>query len=254
MLESLRNKYHHFRIYKKRVIEDITGNHEYKKFVIISDSRTGSTLLLNMLGFNPNIEVEGEKFKNLYDKSGLSVWNEIFKKRLPTIKQVGFKLFYFHSIGEDKTVWNLLIKDSSITIIHLTRDNILRSLISKKIGLKTGKWTENINTKEKIDLDIKKVKLDPLECEDYFNQIKDYQNKTNLMFQNHNLIAISYEKFILDPDKNINEIYSKLGVHEFHRKSELKKQNPEKLEDLIINYLELKAYFDKTEWSKLFVE
>lgn len=252
MLRTLRNTYHHFRIYKKRVIEDLVGNNYYNKFVIISDSRTGSTLLLNMLGFHPNIEIEGEKFKNFHGKTGLSIWNEIFKKRYPKIKQVGFKLFYFHSLGKDKTVWNNLFKDTSITILHLTRENILKSLISKKIGLKTGKWTENINAKEMIDLETKKIKLDPLECENYFKEISDYQNKTNEMFGNHRLIQISYENFILNPDKNINSIYSKLGVHEFHKKSELKKQNPESLEDLIVNFLELKTYFEKTEWSDLF--
>ncbi|MGB8705587.1 MAG: hypothetical protein WCD31_11200, partial [Gillisia sp.] len=171
ILESVKKLYHQFRINKSLFLDSLFGDKDYRKFVIICDSRTGSTLLLNLLGFHPEIGVEGEKFRAMDHKSGEAIWNEIFRKRKKRIKQVGFKLFYFHAKGEDQKVWELLEQDKSITIVHLTRQNLLRSLVSKKIGLKTKKWTENINSKEEIGIQEKRISLGKEECENYFETI-----------------------------------------------------------------------------------
>ena len=128
--------------------------------MIISDARTGSTLLLNLLGFHPYIETEGERFKNLNGLSQEVIWKDIFRKRQKKVKYVGFKLFYFHAKEENQWVWEYLKADKSITIIHLTRNNVLRSSISKKIGLKTRMWTENIHNKGIIPVEEKKVSID----------------------------------------------------------------------------------------------
>lgn len=254
MLDVLKKVYHNYRINSRIILDYVFGNKNYKKFVIICDSRTGSTLLLNMLGFHPEIEVEGERFKNINKRSGIDIWNSIFRKRQARIKYVGFKLFYFHSQGEDKSVWDSLNNDKSITIIHLRRENMFRSLVSKKIGLNTKQWTENINSKKNIDLSKKKVEIDINECESYFNQISSYQSQTDEAYKNHKLIPILYEDLSSNPRLVIDQLYLKLGVKGFKRNSELKKQNPEKLSELIINYNELKQHFNNSKWDYLFNE
>src|SRR5680860_688635 len=211
MLGILRKFYHNYRINSGLIRDRLFGNRNYKKIVIICDSRTGSTLLLNMLGFHPEIEVEGERFKNMNKRSGNDIWNSIFRKRHSRIKYVGFKLFYFHSQGEDKSVWDFINNDKSITIIHLKRENIFRSLVSKKIGLNTKQWTENINSKKNIELSKKRVAIDVNECESYFNQISSYQLKTDETYKNYNLIPILYEDLSRNPRLVIDQLYLKLG-------------------------------------------
>lgn len=248
----LKNKYHQLRLSKNRLRDKLLGDINYKKFVIISDARTGSTLLLNLLGFHPYIETEGERFKNMNGKLQEEIWNDIFRKRQKKLKYVGFKLFYFHAIGKDQWVWERLKRDRSVTIIHLTRENILRSLISKKIGLKTKRWTENIYNNDVIPLEDKKVYLGAKECRDYFEEITAYKEKTNKIFANHSLLHISYEELSGNTREVIDNLYNKLGVKPYRRDSQLKKQNPESIKELVLNFEDLKKEFKGSRWETFF--
>lgn len=248
----LKNKYHQFRVNKNRLRDNLLGNTDYKKFVIISDARTGSTLLLNLLGFHPHIETEGERFKNINGKNQEKIWNDIFRKRQKKLKYVGFKLFYFHAAGGDQWVWDRLKRDKSITIIHLTRDNILRSLISKKIGLKTKRWTENIHNNKVISLDEKKIFLDANECRDYFEEMTAFQESTLKMFKEHPLVHVHYEALAANTREVISNLYDQLEVKPYRKDSQLKKQNPESIKELVLNFEDLKKEFKGSRWETFF--
>jgi len=231
------------------------GNKNYKKFVIVSDSRTGSTLLMQLLNSHPEIITLGEEFKNLDGKSCRKVWSDIFRKRQKDIHWVGFKLFYFHPWkSNDQEVWNFLKADKEIVIIHLIRRNILRSFVSKQIGLKTRKWTENVNRPHLLSGNDKKVKLNPKDCLENFESIDEYIQQTNSQFKEHKLISIVYEDLDADKQKEINRLYRELGVQEIQISTIMKRQNPENLEELIVNYWEVKSAFSGTKWEYLFYE
>lgn len=251
MKKQLIKLYSGIRNRKNEVLDSLFGDRNYTKFVIISDSRTGSTLLQNMLNFHPRIVVKGEMYKVMEGKKDPEIWSGLFRKYPKEVLYVGFKLFYHHPLKGNSMIWDLIKQDRSILIIHLIRENILRSLVSKKIGAKTRMWTENINA-EPIPLAEKKVNIDPLECEEYFEKILNYQAKINTEFKEHRLLSVTYEDLSHDRRKVINELYSKLELEEFERDSELKKQNPEGLRDLILNYEELKDYFKDTKWEEYF--
>jgi LPS sulfotransferase NodH len=248
----LKNKYHQLRLSKNRLRDQLLGGTNYKKFVIISDARTGSTLLLNLLGFHPHIETEGERFKNINGKSQEEIWNDIFRKRQKKLRYVGFKLFYFHAEGEDQWVWDRLKRDRSITIIHLTRDNILRSLISKKIGLKTKIWTENVHNIDVVPLEDKKIYLDTNECRNYLEEMTAYQGRTNKIFANHTLVHVSYEELAKNTRGVIDNLYNRLGVKPYRKDSQLKKQNPESIKELVANIEDLKKEFKGSRWETFF--
>ena len=248
----LRDKYHQFRINKNRLRDNLFGDRNYKKFVIISDARTGSTLLLNLLGFHPSIETEGERFKNINGQNQEEIWNDIFRKRQKKLRYVGFKLFYFHAIEGDRWVWDYLKENKSITVIHLIRDNILRSLVSKKIGLKTRRWTENIHSKDIIPIEEKKVSLNVEECRNYFEEMTAYQERINKMFKDHPLIHLSYEDLAGNTREVVDDLYKRLGVKTYRKNSQLKKQNPESIQELVLNYEELKNEFKGSRWEAFF--
>lgn len=85
-------------------------------------------------------------------------------------------------------------------------------MVSKKIGLNTKQWTENINSKKNIELRKKQVAIDVNECESYFNQISSYQLQTDGTYKNHKLIPILYEDLSSNPRLVIDQLYLKLGV------------------------------------------
>ncbi|MCG9973014.1 sulfotransferase [Christiangramia crocea] len=254
MKKNIKNIYGVLLKWQKQNLYNITGHSNYKKFVIISTARTGSTLLATLLNSHQNIICEGEIFKNLNGKSCSKIWQEFFSKKPKKIHQVGFKLFYFHPYDEDKDVWNIINNDKTITIIHLKRKNLLRIFLSQKIGLKTKLWTDNINRPNNLSLNTKKVTLDYHACIGAFEEIEDYENITRLNFQRHNYLEVYYEDLIENRQLEINRILSSLNLPVDVLTANNKQQNPEGLNELINNYSELKIKFENSKWEYLFEE
>ncbi len=251
MISFLKTVYSKILAQKERTSNALFGTKEYKKFVIISRSRTGSTLLMALLRSHPDIYIEGEIFKRLNGKSCKKIWERLFSKRPKNIQQVGFKLFYYHPFDEDKSVWDFLDADKNIAILHLRRENLLRAFVSQKIGEKTKMWTENIASKDIIIN--KTVSLDPKECEVVFTTITTYEKETKQRFKNHKtFMELSYEQLTKDKQGVMDAIFKELQVSSHTISSVLKKQNPEPMSQLVENYEALKEHFGKTEWSYLF--
>lgn len=250
--ENLKSKYATFLKFKRNTNNNLFGNKTYKKFIIISTSRTGSTLLMALLNDHANINCEGEIFKNLNGKSCELIWGEFFNNRSQKTKQVGFKLFYSHPRGEDKKIWDIISEDKDVKIIHLMRKNILRIFLSQKIGLKNKLWTENIFKPNNTPLESKKVALDFQEAQAAFHKISDYQDKTKKLFKNHSYLETYYEDIVADRESELKNIFHFLGLPKMKVSADNKKQNPENLNELIDNYSEFKDYFKDTQWKYLF--
>jgi LPS sulfotransferase NodH len=235
---------------RERITNRIFGYLEYRKFVIISDARTGSTLLMALLDNHPEIIAKGELFKQLLDRTTPDIWKDLFRKRSKKIKWVGFKLFYDHpwNSGERK-VWDLIEQDKNIVIIQLVRHNKVRSYVSKQIGLKTKLWTEGINKPNTLTLEDKKVNIDPRKCIENIEEIDRLEFQTKERFRDHKIIPMIYEELSADKNKAMNRIYKDLNVTVMEIQTNLKKQNPEKLQDLVLNYEELRNYLSNTRWD-----
>lgn len=251
-MSIIRSSYGKLLKVRRDLTNSLFGDREYRKFVMVSDSRTGSTLLMSLLNSHPEIVAEGEIFKLLGNRSCENIWSGFFKNFPKRIKYAGFKLFYDHPRGDDQKVWELIENDKSIIIIHLKRNNLLRSLVSKRIGLNTKKWTQNINQQDDIKIEEKKISLEKDECENYFNRIRDFESKTDERFKNHTLISISYEELSRNKQKVISQVFKKMDLKDHLVLSTMKKQNPEPLSVLIKNYESLKLAFKNTEWRSFF--
>src|ERR671925_2110889 len=98
-----------------------------------------------------------------------------FEKILSTIYQyeskstrlVGFKVFYNHLTDEE---WEKLVRRKDLRVIHLTRRNRLRTVISLEIAFKTGQWTKAANSARPKE---KRVTLDPVKLLQRLEQIEE---------------------------------------------------------------------------------
>lgn len=252
MINTLKAIYSELLSLKYKTKNRLFGNKNYGKYVMVSTSRTGSTLIMALLNNHDQIICDGEIFKNLNGKSCRQVWNNFFNHRPKQTQQIGFKLFYSHPRDEDKSVWDIIKNDKDIKIIHLMRKNILRIYLSQRIGIKTKRWTENVNRPHNIDIDSKKVALDAEECETAFNKITNYQNNAKALFKDHPYMELYYEDVVKDQDSELTRIFEFLKVDNMEVKANNKKQNPEGLDELITNYEELKTKFNTTQWAYLF--
>lgn len=251
-MKEINKLYHKVLKKKERVINNLLGHRDYKKFVIISRSRTGSTLLMALLNKHSNIICKGELFKRLDTKSCLTIWNDLFSKRPKKIKYVGCKIFYYHPFDDDKSVWDFIDNDKNITIIHLTRKNYLEAFVSQKIGEKTKQWSESKWKTHNLSIEDKRVTLNFEECEQTFDKIKSYEEDTLERFNAHPYIEVDYKDLSKNKESTLSSILKQFSLPQEEVEVVNKKQNSEPLEDLIENYKELKQKFASTKWSYLF--
>jgi LPS sulfotransferase NodH len=206
--------------------------------VVIARSRTGSNLLITLLNSHKNIIAKGAMFSRLNGRSTKDILDSAFPvKSLESC--VGFKLFYYHpNDSDDKSIWDVLMKDKSIKIIHLTRANLLRVHISRLIANKTDKWTtdsKDNNTKNK------KVVVNIKEMIDDIEVTKHHMDQVERMFPEHEIFELTYEDLIDKQDAVLKQIQLFLGVKVQTLNSYMKRQNPENIEDLVINYKEVSS-------------
>lgn len=230
--------------------DETLGTRSYEKYVIISRSRTGSNLLISLLDSHPQIMAKGELFRRLEENSTEGIWNDIFNKKQFGVKFVGFKIFYYHPIdSEDKSVWNRLIEDKNIKVIHLVRENMLKTFVSRKIAEKTDTW--KAKSKKSVSVQEKQVTLDFDECVNEFERIKQWEAWAREEFKGHDFHELSYEDLVSNRESTMKDLFSFFGVKNKQVESKLKKQNAETLNQLILNYEEIKSELSRTQWSYL---
>ena len=236
----------------KNLIPQIFGNKKYQKLVILGRQRTGSSLLMMQLHDHPKIDMQSEVFRLLKGKSCRTVWNELFSKKLPWIQYAGFKLFYNHP--DDREVWEILSANTDVKIIHIKRENLLRFYVSKLIAINTGSWNSIQEGEKKEPLD-KRVKVDIEHCLNALRESKKLETEySENRFPNHQYIELTYEKLTQNREEQLGRIYSFLGLENKKMKEEkfnLKRQNPEGLKELILNYDELLEALKNSEFKNL---
>ncbi len=251
MLKFIKDIYHHiFSIKLISKIQNIFGYKKYQKFVVITRSRTGSNLFMSLLSSHPNINAHGEVFSKIHNQSCQEIWKNTFVNKHKWIKYVGFKIFYYHPLdSNDKDVWEYLKQDNSIKIIHLKRKNMLRAHISDLIAKKTNKWTKD--DLQNTSIENRKIDVDIDECLNMFNKVKQWEEETYKRFQNHPYIELTYEELTSDLEHKMSEIFNFLKIKNKNVYSKLKKQNPERAEELVLNFKDLKNALIKNNYSHL---
>lgn len=239
------------------------GQRNYVRFIILCRGRVGSNLLTSYLNSHPNILVHGEIFSRsaqnkqqaLMDADPIAYLSKVAYRPYPDdVKCVGFKMFYAHARkASDATngIWQHLMADKGIKVIHMTRTNILRSHLSRTIAAKTAKWTQagSINS---VATEDKRTKLDFEECERSFRRTVRWQQEAAAAFADHDLLHVTYEEVAADPAGTLARIQTFLGVSNVNLSSFHTRQNPEPLSELIENYADLKEKFSTTQWAPFF--
>lgn len=224
------------------------GHQVTQRFAIVGNARTGSNFLLDGLQSSPAIRMYHEIFASHNREVGKG-----FEKILSTVYQyeskstqlVGFKLFYNHLTDEE---WEKLVALKDLKVIHLTRRNRLRTVISLEIAFKTGQWTKAGNSGGPRE---KRVTLDPVKLIKRLEQIEEGEAATRVRFCDRPMLEIVYEELVGSPREVFESVGAFLGIEGIDPgKIRLKRQNPESLAQLIINYDEVAAVLQKTRFAE----
>ncbi len=218
----------------------ISGHTAYRRFVIICHQRTGSNLLVSLLDAHPDIECHGELFRLLGGRSVRQIDRLYFNAKPKTIRAAGFKMFYDHPHdGDPAELLKRVDEMDRPLIIHLTRDDTIRALVSLKIAQQTGVWFVRL-TDEKPTSAEKKITLTKEEIEVFFKKVKEQRAHIQDHFQQADYLHITYEAFVQDPASCVKQIFERLEVRDVPVTPRHQKINPEPLEELIVNYAQLR--------------
>ena len=231
----------------------VFGHTNYVRFILLTRSRTGSNLLLSFLNAHPEIFAEGEIFARLRGRDPIARLESAFGRQPRRIKAKGFKLFYYHPLDvKADQLWSRLAEVNDIRVIHLTRENVLRTLLSRKIAGIQDAWT---GTRfDAVGAESKRVEFTVQELEEGFALTRKWERDAASRFRDHPVLSISYEGIVTRPSEVLSQICAFLEVRPQELRTSLRRQNPESLRELVRNYDELKSAFASTEWESYFVD
>ncbi len=250
-----------------------SGYQDYTRFIILGRSRVGSNLLRGLLNSHPEISVFGELFQNpeifdwalpghrktkkilriRQDDPKKFIENYVFHRFPVNTRAVGFKIFYYHAQSENwKPVWDYLKQNKDIRVIHIKRENILKTHLSRKRAILSGAWVET--NKKSQTRKVGPIHLDYENCLEDFKQTREWEHQFESFFKDHPSFEVIYEDLAADHQRTMTQIQEFLSVSPHQVEMQTYKQSRRNLSQAIDNYDELKARFKGTEWETFFVE
>jgi LPS sulfotransferase NodH len=238
---------------RERVLTTL-GHTGYRRFIILSRSRTGSYMLMSFLNSHPNVRSDGEILHQLNGRDYRAVIAQAYGREPRSVKAKGFKIFYYHPNGSTgKPIWDYLLAMPGLHVIHLKRRNVLRTLISREIAMQEGVWkTRNPGSKDTFRR--KQVSFTVDELAEGFARTRRWEQDGDAMFRDHPLLSIHYEDLVADTPTTFRQVTDFLGVPYVEPRTHLVRQNPETVRELVANVDELEAAFRGTEWQSFFDE
>ena len=225
------------------------GHPVKERFAIVGNARTGSNFLLDGLKTSPSIRMYYEIFADHNRRVGEDferVFARVFQPESKSTRIVGFKVFYNHLTENE---WQKFAACRDLKIIHLTRRNRLRTVISLEIAFKTGQWTKSGNGRVGR-FEQKRLKLDPSKVIKRLEQVEEGETLTRMRFRDRPILEVVYEELVQSPQLVFKAVDRFLGADGIDpNKIRLRRQNPESLQQLIINYGEIEAALQKTRFA-----
>ena len=232
----------------QRAFFRVFGHQVERRFAIVSTARTGSNYLSGGLRTSPSVRMYHELFADHNRQIGKDfekIFSTLFQYESRATEVVGFKVFYNHLTEEE---WKKLMSRRDLKIIHLTRRNRLKTVISLEIAFKTGYWTKSSPAGGPRD---KNLVLDPSLLLKRLEQIEQGEAATRSRFSDRPILEVVYEELVQSPKEEFASVGEYLGVYDIDPdKIKLKKQNPETVQQLITNYEEVETSLRNTRFAE----
>jgi len=246
----------------------LPGHTDYVRFVCVGYARTGSTLLMRSLNNHSRVIGYGEIVKNvdrypahyhefensaaLFERDPVRFLRTmVFRRYPPQIAAVGFKIFYHHAPRDTawgRGVWDYLLGQSDLRVLHLKRRNVLKTLLSEKQAGETEEWI-----KYSAD-NLPPVRIECAEAETFFSRMAAWEAEYDDLFADHPRHEVIYEQLTRDLPGELRRIQEFLGVPYEPVNPGTEKRPSRTLAAQIANYTELKDYFRATPAAAFFTE
>ena len=246
------------------------GHRTYRRFVILGQGRTGTNFLRGLLNSHGAILAFGEVFRSDSEISwGIPLWHtsrgalslagtdanafldrHIFRAYPESIEAVGFKLFYNHAReASRRRVWDRIVDAHGPAVVHLTRRNLLKSLVSLRRAEMDGRW---VATRPTTSRPMEKVRLTYEECVGYFEQSLRWQDEHESRLGGQPRLNVVYEDLVSRGPLEHVRILEFLGVPPRQLRPGTLQQSHGPLRDVLANFAELERRFSGSRWQPFF--
>jgi LPS sulfotransferase NodH len=241
---------------------------EAVRYLLTCPARTGSTLLSRYLQSHPNVCAHGEVLAptgplDFYgvnyrvdapleqlllrrrDRDPVAFLRE-FVWQAGDRRAVGFKGKYEELLlPQYAAVLDEVRRDTAIRVLHLTRENLLERYLSQYLAI----HVHGIYEERPKDT---RVRLSPEECERDFRRTEERQASFRTMLRGHEILELSYEQLVDDPDATLARVQAFLGVEQRTLETTSIKLRTRPVPEVVENYGELVRHFRGTLYEAFF--
>jgi LPS sulfotransferase NodH len=226
------------------VVASALGHRDYRAFVVLGHARTGSNMLVSMLNSHPNVVARGEVFANADPATLTSTVGHFYSQRMPRrVSALGCKVFYYHPL-RDRTgsLWPALAALPSLHVIHLTRRNVLRTVVSRALAEQQDEWVRTHREQSPAHR-VTQITMNPETARTAIERITSFEAEAPDHLAGRSVIDVVYEDVVSQPSDAFRRITDFLGVPPAKPIAATVRQNPQPLRELISNYDELQSAF-----------
>ena len=229
-----------------------------RKYLIVFTQRSGSTFLAHCLDSHVNIGCDrGEPVNPLHPLSRLFPYATPTEKVMAILNRQGYQVNIARvNYRHIKNVEPSYIR-SLDGVIHLTRENVLRNIVSAYISTMGRKVNHAYHEQpaQKFNFQAETVKI---ECERYVDNVAKMIEY--LVALNSNILHLTYEQItgnketVLLESEATDKIVKFLGVMRMALCTDLMRTNPQPLKEIIRNYGEICQILKDTPFEKYLEE
>ncbi|MDX1691680.1 MAG: sulfotransferase [Acidimicrobiia bacterium] len=241
------------------------GSRSYTRFVIVGRGRSGTNFVRGLLDSHPGAVVHGELFRD-FDAPQPGVprllqsrraWRRkredpvaflhrsVFRPFPDPVGAVGFKLFDDQARdGRWKAVWEHVIADDGLRVVHVVRRDRLATLVSLRLAEASGTW---VNGRA-----LGTVTLSPSECAEFFTAVDAAEARLRADFPDHRRREVAYEDLLADPEPLLRDVQRFLDLPARPLVPTTIRQSRRPLPAVVTNFEALRAHFAGTAWARFF--
>jgi LPS sulfotransferase NodH len=220
-----------------------------RRFVIVAQGRTGSTLLSDLLRSHELIDCDGELFLH---------WRwfpeqYVLRRMKATVKPVyGFKLLTYQPEGvlgfSSLTPILDWLQSNGFRIIYLRRDNVLRHALSQ-LSARVNQFSQ----RGESDLERRRLHIDRETIFYWMELMTSRRMLDESIMKDREFLDVRYERDLED-SQNWHPLFLRIGqflsVKPHLPNSELKKVTPRRLDELVENLNELRQMLTGTKFEE----
>jgi LPS sulfotransferase NodH len=184
--------------------------------------------------------VKGEHFGHLKGDYIEGRYDEVFGRQPRYIDAAGCKVFYYHPHeGDPATLFSLLKSNPRLKVIHLKRGNKLRCVLSWMIAQKSQVYVANDDA-SLMSGEEKRLHVDLEELLFWIEKTKAWERWGDDTFSDRDVLQIRYEDMVSDRSAQYRRVLKYLKLPNHEPQSPLIRQNPEAVDQLILNWTEIR--------------